>query len=45
MDVNDTDILVVHTLNSLDQPATLHHHGMFFNSTTWMDGAMGVSQW
>ncbi|CAL1708876.1 unnamed protein product [Somion occarium] len=44
LDVNDTDILVVHTLNSLDKPATLHHHGMFFNSTSWMDGALAVSQ-
>ncbi|KAI0770810.1 Fet3 protein [Irpex lacteus] len=23
---------------------TIHHHGMFFNSTSWMDGAQGVSQ-
>ena len=24
---------------------TLHHHGMYFNSTTWMDGAQAISQW
>ena len=35
----------MHAYNALDQPMTLHHHGMFFNSTSWMDGALGVSQW
>lgn len=44
IDVQSTDSLLVHAINSLDQPMTLHHHGMFFNSTSWMDGALGVSQ-
>ncbi|KAK7434374.1 ferroxidase fet3 [Stygiomarasmius scandens] len=44
MDVNTTDSLLVHVTNSLDIPTTLHHHGMFFNSTSWMDGAQGVSE-
>ncbi|TFK41495.1 Fet3 protein [Crucibulum laeve] len=44
VEVNTTDSLVVHVTNSLDQPTTLHHHGMFFNSTSWMDGAQGVSE-
>ena len=39
------DEVVVHVTNSLDQPTTMHHHGMFFNSSSWYDGAMGVSQW
>lgn len=43
--VNTTDSLLIHVTNGLDEPTTLHNHGMFFNSTTWMDGAMGVSQW
>jgi len=43
--IDTTDSLVVHATNSIDQPATLHHHGMFFNSTSWMDGALAVSQW
>ncbi|KZT28057.1 multicopper oxidase [Neolentinus lepideus HHB14362 ss-1] len=43
IDVTTNDTLVVHALNSLDDVATLHHHGMFFNSTSWMDGALGVS--
>jgi len=45
IDVNTTDNLLVHVMNSLDQPSTLHHHGMFFNSTSWMDGVLGVSEW
>ncbi|CCM05087.1 uncharacterized protein FIBRA_07294 [Fibroporia radiculosa] len=42
--VNETDSILLHATNSLDSPLTIHHHGMFFNSTSWMDGAMGVSQ-
>ncbi|KAH9057917.1 Fet3 protein [Lactarius deliciosus] len=38
------DTLIVHALNSLSEPTTLHHHGMFFNYSTWFDGAQGVSQ-
>jgi len=41
--INSTDSLVLHTTNSLHDALTIHHHGMFFNSTSWMDGAMGVS--
>ncbi|GJE86451.1 multicopper oxidase FET3 [Phanerochaete sordida] len=44
IDIQSTDDLVVHAYNSLDQPMTLHHHGMFFNSTSWMDGAQSISQ-
>nr|AHZ58332.1 laccase [Auricularia auricula-judae] len=40
--VNDT--LRVHATNKLDKPTTLHHHGMFFNKTSYFDGALGVSQ-
>lgn len=35
----------MHAYNSLDEPTSIHHHGMFFNSTSWMDGAVMVSQW
>jgi iron transport multicopper oxidase len=45
MDVHTVDTLVVHVTNSLDVASTLHHHGMFFNSSSWMDGAEGVSEW
>ncbi|KAI8986650.1 Fet3 protein [Trametes punicea] len=44
IDVTTDDMLLVHATNSIDQPSSLHHHGMFFNSTPWMDGAVGVSQ-
>ncbi|KAG6821107.1 hypothetical protein H0H93_006446 [Arthromyces matolae] len=44
MDVHTNDTLLVHVTNSLDAPSTLHHHGMFFNSTSWMDGAQGVTE-
>lgn len=43
-DVSANDTLIVHAFNSLSAPTTLHHHGMFFNSSTWFDGAQGVSQ-
>lgn len=44
VDINSIDSLVVHVTNSLDEPATLHHHGMFFNSTGWYDGAQGITE-
>ncbi|KAJ7438371.1 Fet3 protein [Mycena galericulata] len=44
LDVPQDDILIVHARNFLPAPATLHHHGMFFNSTTWQDGALGVTE-
>ncbi|KAH7105424.1 Fet3 protein [Auriculariales sp. MPI-PUGE-AT-0066] len=41
--VNDT--LILHAHNGLgDQPASVHHHGMFFNATSWYDGATMVTQ-
>lgn len=45
MEVNTTDTLLVHVTNNLDEPSTLHHHGMFFNDSSWYDGAQGVSEW
>ncbi|KAF8816070.1 ferroxidase [Phlegmacium glaucopus] len=44
IDVNTTDSLVLHVTNSLDQVTAIHHHGMFFNSTSWMDGAQGITE-
>ncbi|KAH9053032.1 ferroxidase [Lactarius vividus] len=43
-DASTSDTLIVHVLNSLSEPTTLHHHGVFLNSSTWFDGAKGVSQ-
>ncbi|KAJ7784867.1 Fet3 protein [Mycena maculata] len=44
LDVPQDDTLIVHAKNFLPAPATLHHHGMFFNSTTWQDGVLGVTE-
>ncbi|KAJ8585102.1 Fet3 protein [Rhizopogon salebrosus TDB-379] len=44
IEVSTADSLLVHVTNNIDRPATLHHHGMYFNSTSWMDGAIAVSQ-
>ncbi|KAI0360410.1 Fet3 protein [Trametes cingulata] len=44
IDVTTDDLLLVHATNSIEEATSLHHHGMFFNSTSWMDGAVGVSQ-
>lgn len=45
IEVSSTDKLVLHVTNSIDKPTALHHHGMFFTRTSWMDGARQVSQW
>ncbi|KAH8110260.1 Fet3 protein [Phellopilus nigrolimitatus] len=44
IDVSTNDTLVLHAFNSLSEPTTLHHHGMYFNGVSWMDGAIAVSQ-
>ncbi|KAH7920657.1 Fet3 ferroxidase [Leucogyrophana mollusca] len=42
--MNSVDSLLIHVTNGLDVPTSLHHHGIFFNSTSWMDGTVGVAQ-
>ncbi|KAJ7636972.1 Fet3 protein [Roridomyces roridus] len=44
LDIPQNNSLILHATNSLDQVATLHHHGMFFNTSSWMDGAVGVTE-
>ncbi|KAF7297982.1 hypothetical protein HMN09_01019100 [Mycena chlorophos] len=44
LDISTDDSLLLHAYNSLDTVSTLHHHGMYFNSSSWMDGAVGVSE-
>lgn len=44
VDIKSTDSLVVHVTNSIDEVSTLHHHGMFFNSSGWNDGALGITE-
>jgi hypothetical protein len=45
IDVQAVDTLLVHATNSLETVSSLHHHGMFFNASSWNDGAVGVSEW
>ncbi|GJN91306.1 hypothetical protein Rhopal_004325-T1 [Rhodotorula paludigena] len=44
VEVNNGDLLVVHVVNSLDQPITIHWHGLVQNGTNWEDGPSGVTQ-
>lgn len=44
VEVNNGDLLVVHVKNLLDQPTTVHFHGLIQNGTNWMDGPSGVTQ-
>ncbi|GAA6007651.1 uncharacterized protein JCM10292_002841 [Rhodotorula paludigena] len=44
IEVNNGDLLVVHVVNSLDQPITIHWHGLVQNGTNWEDGPSGVTQ-
>ncbi|KAJ7138427.1 Fet3 protein [Mycena crocata] len=44
IDVSQNDTLIVHATNSLETVSSLHHHGMFFNSSSWEDGAVGVTE-
>ncbi|KAK7036552.1 ferroxidase fet3 [Paramarasmius palmivorus] len=39
-----TDSLILHAKNMLDQVTTLHHHGISFNNSFWMDGTLGISE-
>jgi FtsP/CotA-like multicopper oxidase with cupredoxin domain len=45
VEVSTNDTYILHATNHLDVPTAIHHHGMFFNSTPWYDGAMQVTQW
>ncbi|KAJ6532692.1 Fet3 protein [Mycena vulgaris] len=44
IDVQQADTLLVHATNSLETVSSLHHHGMFFNASSWNDGAVGVTE-
>jgi iron transport multicopper oxidase len=44
VEINYGDTLLVHATNKLDVNTAVHHHGMFFNATSWFDGAVGVTQ-
>ncbi|BGP40987.1 hypothetical protein JCM10450v2_004993 [Rhodotorula kratochvilovae] len=44
IEANNGDTIVVHVTNALDQPITLHWHGLVQNQTIWEDGPSGVTQ-
>ncbi|KAF8521711.1 laccase [Hysterangium stoloniferum] len=44
VEIGSNDTLIVHATNSLTEVTSLHHHGMFFNKTSWADGAVGITQ-
>ncbi|ODN98172.1 hypothetical protein I350_07818 [Cryptococcus amylolentus CBS 6273] len=44
IEANTGDTIVVHVNNLLDSPQTIHWHGIFQNSTPYMDGVPGISQ-
>ncbi|KAL7337621.1 multicopper oxidase-domain-containing protein [Rhodotorula toruloides] len=44
IEANNGDTVVVHVTNSLDEPVTIHWHGLFQNGTIWEDGPSGVTQ-
>ncbi|KAJ2549815.1 ferroxidase fet3 [Coemansia sp. RSA 1933] len=42
--INRGDTLVLHVHNSLDEPTTIHAHGLFHNGTAYNDGAGMITQ-
>ncbi|MBW0478935.1 hypothetical protein O181_018650 [Austropuccinia psidii MF-1] len=44
IEVNEGDTVVVEVENRLNQPLTLHWHGLFQRGTPWMDGPSSVAQ-
>ncbi len=46
VNVNASDVLRMHVTNKLGTGvgAAMHTHGLYFNRTVWMDGAVGVTQ-
>ncbi|TNY20345.1 Cupredoxin [Rhodotorula diobovata] len=44
IEANNGDTIVVHVTNALDQPITLHWHGLVQKDTIWEDGPSGVTQ-
>ncbi|WVQ77654.1 hypothetical protein IAR50_007342 [Cryptococcus sp. DSM 104548] len=44
IEANTGDTIVVHVNNLMDTPQTIHWHGIFQNSTPYMDGVPGISQ-
>lgn len=46
VEVTQNDTLIIHAYNGLgDKGTSLHSHGIFFNGSSYYDGAVGVTQW
>ncbi|KAI8581053.1 hypothetical protein K450DRAFT_208114 [Umbelopsis ramanniana AG] len=43
IEVNHNDVVRVIVRNNLDEPTSLHWHGMFQRGTPWMDGVPGMT--
>ncbi|SCU94029.1 LAMI_0E16424g1_1 [Lachancea mirantina] len=44
MEANSGDVLYIHVLNELDEPTTIHCHGLFFSKESYNDGASSINQ-
>ncbi|QIW97242.1 hypothetical protein AMS68_002760 [Peltaster fructicola] len=44
IEANDGDTIVVHIDNKAVNATSIHWHGLYQNSTPWMDGTVGVTQ-
>ncbi|KAB5588854.1 hypothetical protein CTheo_7708 [Ceratobasidium theobromae] len=44
IEANDGDTIIVNVKNDMDVGTTIHWHGLFQNSTPWMDGPAGIAQ-
>merc|ERR1711939_31043 len=44
LEVRQNDTVRIHVNNYLEEPTAIHHHGMFFNKTSYYDGAMQITQ-
>lgn len=44
LDYSVGDLVLVHVTNLLDQPTTVHFHGLTQNGTNWADGPSGLTQ-
>ncbi|KDQ13082.1 hypothetical protein BOTBODRAFT_33956 [Botryobasidium botryosum FD-172 SS1] len=42
--VNQNDTLRIHVHNGLDVPTALHSHGIYFNGSSYYDGAVSITQ-
>ncbi|CAE6463521.1 unnamed protein product, partial [Rhizoctonia solani] len=44
IEANDGDTIIVNVQNDMSVGTTIHWHGLFQNSTPWMDGPAGITQ-